>query len=302
MVKESLIIVILRASIYVEIRLHTVTVVIAILILGIMTISGSSSSSEVPSLTPMPSVDDLSLSKGVRDTANLIASSRAALSDRYPLFVNDTYAKLFTNVSTEKGGERSDKSLGRIGCRTRFFDCFINEGVHGDLNAEQVLILASGFDTRCLRLRSLRGVKVFEIDQQESIESKERIMKEAGYGEAYNSSSVRVGGNLLEDGWIRELREKGFDPRKRTCIIAEGLLYYFDRDDALGLLRRVREDLVNEGVDMSFCFSAVTKNCIGGMKGLFRWGSDDIEGDARGCGWEGCRGFALTEWEGGGRR
>jgi methyltransferase (TIGR00027 family) len=215
---------------------------------------------------------DLSLSQDVRDTANLIAASRAAISEKFPLYCNDQYATLFSGGQST-ATERSDKSLSRIGCRTRFFDCFLSEGVHGGLRAEQVLILASGFDTRALRLRCLQGnVKVFEIDQPETISAKAAIMKGAGHEEKYDRASVKVGADLRKKNWIQELRRRGFDPKLRTCIIAEGLLYYFEQSDAIELLKTCRESLVNEGVDVSILFSAVSSNCVGGMNGLFRWG------------------------------
>lgn len=164
---------------------------------------------------------DMSLSQDVRDTANLIAASRAAISEKFPLYCNDQYATLFSGGQST-ATERSDKSLSRIGCRTRFFDCFLSEGVHGDLKAEQVLILASGFDTRALRLRCLQGnVKVFEVDQPETISAKAAIMKGAGHEEKYDRASVKVGADLRKKSWIQELRRRGFDPKLRTCIIAE---------------------------------------------------------------------------------
>jgi methyltransferase (TIGR00027 family) len=245
-------------------------ILLLLLLLGFM--SPSSPSACVAAASPHL---DLSLSQDVRDTANLIASSRAAISAKFPLFLNDTYAKLFTGAEGGRGvtTERNAKSLSRIGCRTRFFDCFLSEAIHGELKAEQVLILGTGFDTRALRLRCLQmgNVRVFEVDQPETITAKAAIMKEAGHEEEYERSSVKVGADLLQRTWIHELRRRGFDPKKRTCIIVEGLLYYFEETQATDLLKTCRE-LVDEGVGSSILFSAVSENCVGGMNGLFRWG------------------------------
>jgi hypothetical protein len=68
-----------------------------------------------------------------------------------------------------------------------------------------------------------------------------------------------------------------FHPGYRNYVLTfvsppQGLLYYFEQSDAIELLKTCRESLVNEGVDVSILFSAVSSNCVGGMNGLFRWG------------------------------
>mmetsp|Transcript_18539 Transcript_18539/g.38579 ORF Transcript_18539/g.38579 Transcript_18539/m.38579 type:complete len:518 (-) Transcript_18539:27-1580(-) len=286
--------------------MHALIYIILLLIIMSTLPTTTPTSPPPPTTQTTPSDSNLSSSKvsskvssSVRSTSTLIAQTRSTLTSRYPNYLNDTLSHSFAPdlPSSWTQLKRGDASLSRIACRTRFFDCYASTCLHGDLKARQVVILGSGYDTRFERLRRTKGLNVFEVDVDSVLERKDEILR----GENVGWDNVKkVMLDVTDVGLLRRLKEVGFDDNVSTVVIAEGLLYYLEPEDAKGVLKRCRR-LVRDGVGISICYSAVSGNCVGGMKGLFRWGTDDVEGDAFSCGWVGCRGFVYGEGEGGGR-
>jgi len=65
---------------------------------------------------------------------------------------------------------------GSIMCRKRYIDDKVSETVE-NREVEAVVNLGAGFDTRAYRLPSLAGLKVFELDQPDSIDQKRRRLE-----------------------------------------------------------------------------------------------------------------------------
>jgi len=109
--------------------------------------------------------------------------------------------------------------------RTKFFDEFFLSAAAAGVR--QVVILASGLDSRAYRLDWPAGMVVYEIDQPEVIAFKSQTL--AGQGAAPTCDRRTVAIDLRND-WATALRDAGFDPDAPTAWSAEGLLGYLPPD------------------------------------------------------------------------
>jgi methyltransferase (TIGR00027 family) len=103
--------------------------------------------------------------------------------------------------------------------RTRFFDDVLTAA--GRAGIRQVVIVASGLDSRAYRLAWPEETVVYEIDRPEVIEFKGSTLAKLG---AYPATRLRTVGVDLRQGWRAALREARFDPDRPTAWIVEGLL------------------------------------------------------------------------------
>lgn len=157
---------------------------------------------------------------GVARTAVLIAAARANEQlNLQPLF-NDPLAAALAEAAgsaAELNGVR-DLAGDHFVLRTRYFDDHL-------LNAAQpqVVIMAAGLDTRAFRLPWPRGTTVFELDLPGLVEFKEDVL----WGEHVLPSCERVvvACDLRED-WAASLLCAGFDPKRPTAWLLEGLLMF----------------------------------------------------------------------------
>ena len=180
--------------------------------------------------------DTWNLASSVGATATAVAASRAIASAGPEALLDDPWAdplvravgvETFVKLIDGEIGGTDDPLLNRqtmseqITVRTRFFDDFFIEATGAGIR--QVVILASGLDTRAYRLPWPAGTAVYEIDQPEVIEFKTRTLADLGAEPAARSRTVPI--DLRED-WPAALRDAGFDPDLPTAWIAEGLLVY----------------------------------------------------------------------------
>jgi methyltransferase (TIGR00027 family) len=187
--------------------------------------------------------DRWGIGESVGVTALGVAASRAAETRRPDGLVRDPYAEEFvlaagSQVQLPFGGAFDDATGGSstyIGVRSRFFDQFCAESA-SDIG--QTVILASGLDTRALRLAWPSGSTVFEIDQAAVLAFKDRVL--AGR-DGDGARRVLVPVDLRED-WAEALLAAGFEPARPSRWLVEGLLPYlparaetelFDRIDTL---------------------------------------------------------------------
>jgi methyltransferase (TIGR00027 family) len=203
---------------------------------------------------------DLASSVGV--TATMVAAARAMATRSENPLINDPFAEpLVRAVGVDllarlASGEvnaadlddkdhpgRSAGAMARMtdnmAVRTKFFDDFFT-GPAGATTAgiKQVVILASGLDSRAYRLPWPAGTVVYEIDQPQVIEFKSRSLAEFGAAPTAVRRAVAVD---LRDDWPAALRAAGFDPAKPTAWSAEGLLGYLPPEAQDRLLDTVTE-------------------------------------------------------------
>jgi methyltransferase (TIGR00027 family) len=180
--------------------------------------------------------DSWDLASSVGATATMVAAARALASrDDEPL-IDDPFAAdlvravgvdFFTRLvdgdiplsALEGDGPRLMADV--IAVRTKFFDDFFVDA--GTAGIRQVVILASGLDSRPYRLPWAAGTTVFEIDQPQVIEFKTTTMTSIGATPAAEHRAVSID---LRDDWPSALRRNGFDDSQPTAWSAEGLLVY----------------------------------------------------------------------------
>jgi methyltransferase (TIGR00027 family) len=109
--------------------------------------------------------------------------------------------------------------------RTHFFDAYFAGAVAAGIR--QIVILASGLDSRAYRLEWPAGTHVYEIDQPKVLEYKAATLAAHGAGPAAALHEVPI--DLRQD-WPAALKEHGFDPSQPTAWLAEGLLMYLPAD------------------------------------------------------------------------
>jgi methyltransferase (TIGR00027 family) len=186
--------------------------------------------------------DTWDIKTSVGSTAVMVAAARAIETEQPDALINDPYAKLLVSNSgaevlweamldpeivakieaiDEESAARIKHMRGYQAVRTHFFDSFFADAVASGIR--QVVILASGLDSRAYRLDWPAGTTVYEIDQPQVLEYKSSTLAESGATPSAERREVAI--DLRED-WPAALRAAGFDPTQRTAWLAEGLLMY----------------------------------------------------------------------------
>lgn len=210
--------------------------------------------SRTAELTAVARTDDDSwdLGSSVGATATMVAAARAMASrDEWPL-IDDPFAEplvravgigFFVDMldgivdfSTlgDGGAARAQAMITGMAMRTKFFDEYLMQATGGGIR--QVVILASGLDSRAYRLPWPQGSVVYEIDQPAVIEFKRTTL--AGLS-AEPTATLRTVGADLRGDWPAALGAAGFDDRVPTAWLAEGLLIYLPPEAQDRLLETV---------------------------------------------------------------
>ncbi|HEU4362620.1 MAG TPA: class I SAM-dependent methyltransferase [Mycobacterium sp.] len=189
--------------------------------------------------------DTWDISTSVGTTAVMVAAARAAETDSTDPLIRDPYAKLL--VAGAGAGvwkamldpaviakvEAADPGIAAVyqhmrgyqAARTHFFDAYFADAVAAGIR--QVVILASGLDSRAYRLDWPAGTTVYEIDQPKVLSYKSATL--AAHGVLPSADRREVPMDLRQD-WPAALRGAGFDPAVPTAWLAEGLLMYLPAD------------------------------------------------------------------------
>jgi methyltransferase (TIGR00027 family) len=169
-------------------------------------------------------------------TAHWTASARALENQHAePLFSDPWAAALAGEQGAAWLAQRTPESLIPIIIRTRYFDDFLQRIVHQS-GIRQVVLLAAGLDTRAFRLNWPEGTRLFEIDQAEVIDYKERILKSLG---AQHTCDRRVIQADLNTPWQEAILAHGFNPGQTACWLIEGLLFYLSNEAIVQLIEAV---------------------------------------------------------------
>jgi methyltransferase (TIGR00027 family) len=186
--------------------------------------------------------DTWDIKTSVGTTAVMVAAARAVETDQPDALIRDPYAKLL--VTNAKAGvlweamldpavaakvEALDAETAAIvrhmrgyqAVRTNFFDTYFADAVSAGIR--QVVILASGLDSRAYRLDWPAGTTVYEIDQPQVLDYKSTTLADNGVTPSAERRTVPI--DLRQD-WPAALRAEGFDPGQPTAWLAEGLLMY----------------------------------------------------------------------------
>ncbi|WP_197374377.1 class I SAM-dependent methyltransferase [Mycolicibacterium baixiangningiae] len=183
--------------------------------------------------------DSWDLASSVGATATMVAAGRAVASRDPRGLINDPFAaplvravgiEFFTKVADgdfdmaaldPSNAGSMQARIDEMALRTRFFDDYFLESTGAGLR--QVVILASGLDSRAYRLPWPDGTVVYEIDQPAVIEFKTTTLASIG---ASPTAELRTVAMDLREDWPAALRAAGFDDGAPTAWCAEGLLIY----------------------------------------------------------------------------
>jgi methyltransferase (TIGR00027 family) len=152
--------------------------------------------------------------KGIIDDPFAEALVRATGLEYFGRLVDDA------RYATDGGDDRVTAGLLHIlAMHGRFLDHFLADA--GRAGIRQVVLLASGLDTRPYRLWWPAGTTVYEIDLPDVIDFKNQVLR--GLGAKLTANRCSLGVDLRQD-WLGTLRRAGFDDTQRTVWIAENLL------------------------------------------------------------------------------
>jgi methyltransferase (TIGR00027 family) len=189
--------------------------------------------------------DTWDIATSVGTTAVMVAAARAAETRQDDALITDPYADVlvegagtgaWSTMLDEAIVERAaaiDPEIASIfthmrnyqAVRTHFFDAHFTDAV--DAGIRQIVILASGLDSRAYRLNWPDGTTVFEIDQPKVLEYKAAKPADNDVKPAATLHQVPMD---LRNDWPAALRDNGFDPSRPTAWLAEGLLMYLPAD------------------------------------------------------------------------
>ena len=117
--------------------------------------------------------------------------------------------------------------------RATFVDAAIERYLPG---VEQFVELGAGYDTRTVQLQHNRRIRCFEVDLPKIQQMKRELLHQCGV----DTSGVRfVPANFLTDSRLDNLVKAGFDPRKSTFFLWEGVTYYLSREAMEKTLRTI---------------------------------------------------------------
>lgn len=189
--------------------------------------------------------DSWDIATSVGSTAVMVAAARARETESADPLIRDPYARalvagagagMWENFLDDSVVERIksadpeiaaifENMLGYQAVRTHFFDAFFAGAVAAGIR--QVVILASGLDSRAYRLEWPAGTVVYEIDQPKVLEYKAAALAERGAEPTAVRREVPI--DLRQD-WPAALKAAGFDTTRPAAWLAEGLLMYLPAD------------------------------------------------------------------------
>ena len=214
--------------------------------------------------------DSWDIATSVGATAVMVAAARAAETDKDNPLIRDPYAKVLVagagtgvwefmldNEFVAKVAD-SDPEVAAVvehmgsyqAVRTHFFDEFFTAAAGAGIR--QIVILASGLDSRAYRLPWPAGTTVYELDQPKVLEYKAATLNQHGATPKAPRREVPID---LRFDWPKALREAGFDPSMPTVWLAEGLLMYLPAD--------AQDRLFEQVTDLSAAGSRISAETVG---------------------------------------
>ena len=183
--------------------------------------------------------DSWDLASSVGATATMIAAGRAMASKTEHPLINDPFAdplvravgldffvKMidgsvdFSTIENASSARR-EAIINGVAVRTKYFDDCLLAAM--DAGVRQVVILASGLDSRAYRLNWPAETVVYEIDQPQVIEFKTTTLADLGAQPTATRRTIPID---LRSDWPAALQAAGLDAAAPTAWLAEGLLIY----------------------------------------------------------------------------
>ncbi len=202
----------------------------------------------------------MSESKNVSGTAFVIAEFRAEEGEETAPLYTDNVVKLFLNNETKKVADEiaqnSPLAKEMVKLRTKYFDDVLSNQIL--LGCKQVVILASGLDTRAVRQHA-EGVTYFEIDNGATLKLKEEILKKNKI-----PANVRyIPGDYVKDNLVSLLKHNHFNFESSTYFLWEGNTTLIPKDDVIFVLKQIRDNIKNFRLSFDYMSDKVISRTTG---------------------------------------
>ncbi len=138
----------------------------------------------------------------------------------------------------EPGEETGDTTAG---IRVLTFDKIMEKYVD---EMEQIVLPGAGFDLIALHFTKGKKVKVFELDQVNSLNLKVETLKKAGIRHDW---ITYIPVDYANESWVDKLLEAGFDKTKKTLFLWQSVSLYLEAD----LVKEALQDMADLCVDGS---------------------------------------------------
>lgn len=216
-------------------------------------------------------------SKFVPFTARMMAAMRARETRREDRLFNDPFA---AELAGEEAFQRVDLQLtsqdqAYVSVRTRFFDDFLASSQIG-----QVVLLASGLDTRAYRFPWTPNVEVYELDHSDVLAYKTDLLRHASLSCQHHLIAAD-----LTQPWEEKLLSAGYSPTSPSVWLIEGLLMYLSETQVHTLLQSV-SNLSTHGSQLGVDLINVKSLEYGPYNGYFQFGVDTPENLLSHYGWQ----------------
>lgn len=216
-------------------------------------------------------------SKFVPFSARMMAAMRARETDREDRLFNDPFA---ATLAGAEAFQRVDLQLtsqdqAYVAVRTRFFDDFLASS-----QLRQVVLLASGLDTRAYRFPWHPEVRVYELDHLEVLAYKADLLKNTNP----SCKHYMIAADLTQP-WEEKLLSAGYSPASPSIWLIEGLLMYLSEAQAHRLLESV-SNLSTYGSQLGVDLINFKSLEYEPYKGYFQFGADHPERLLARFGWQ----------------
>ena len=173
--------------------------------------------------------------KKISHTAQWTAAARAIETKRQDALFNDFLAE---TLAYPDGFDILQDFQGAgliefVAIRTKFIDEFIKTCTLQN-NIKQIVMLASGMDTRAFRLNWPSDCVLFELDYEELQLEKNLRLNQVS---AISNVTRKTVYTDLNDDWKLELTKQGFNANLPTLWIVEALLFFLTKDHVEKLLQ-----------------------------------------------------------------
>ena len=187
---------------------------------------------------------------GPSRSAMLVAACRALAEEceTSERLISDPFARSFVDDRAMEAA-RLDPPLQRVlRLRTRYIDDRVTAFCVAHPNAE-VLLLGAGLDARPFRLDV--DARFIEMDIPASVDGKQRILDSLGIAARDRRA---VGVDLTVDRVPPALSALGFDSSSPAFVVWEGVVFYLNETDAVGVINDLASVLA-PGSELVFDYS-----------------------------------------------
>jgi methyltransferase (TIGR00027 family) len=119
---------------------------------------------------------------------------------------------------------------------------------------EQIVLPGAGFDLIALHFTKGKIVKVFELDQVNTLNVKVETLKKAGIKHDW---ITYIPVDYANESWVDKLLEAGFDKTKKTLFLWQSVSLYLEADIVKETLRKMADLCVDGSIIAQDFYSKV---------------------------------------------